>query len=194
METIQNETLQGITELLQSQDTGQGPGLQTIAQEDHRYIRDIKVNLSNALSYATLSRKESYLLALAVAVNEKNEAYISVFRKLAEQESATVAEIADVYACVSLMNVNNVFYRFRHFTGKEFYEKTPAGIKMSIMMNPVMGKELFELMSLTVSAVNGCERCVTAHEASLIQLGTSGQRIYDAIRLTAIVKGFLTIA
>jgi lipoyl-dependent peroxiredoxin subunit D len=39
-----------------------------------------------------------------------------------------------------LMNTNNVFYRFRHFMGKDFYNNQPAGIKMSIMMNPVLGK------------------------------------------------------
>jgi lipoyl-dependent peroxiredoxin subunit D len=37
-------------------------------------------------------------------------------------------------------------------------------IKMNIMMKPVTGKEFFELMSLTISAVNGCEMCVNAHE------------------------------
>lgn len=191
--TIQNETLQSLAELLQAENNISGAGINRIAAEDHRYLRDLKVNVSNALSYSTLGKKESYLLALAVSVNEKNERYNAVFTKLAEQEGATAAEIADVYACVSLMNVNNVFYRFRHFTGKEFYETSPAGIKMSIMLNPVTGKEFFELASLAISAVNGCERCVNAHEEALVKAGTTDQRIYDAVRLAAIIKGFIVI-
>jgi alkyl hydroperoxide reductase subunit D len=64
---------------------------------------------------------------------------------------------------------------------------------MSIMMNPVFGKEFFELMSLAVSALNGCEMCVNAHEASLLKLGTSENRIFDTIKLTAIVRSFTSI-
>jgi alkyl hydroperoxide reductase subunit D len=59
---------------------------------------------------------------------------------------------------------------------------------MSSMMNPVLGKEFFELVSLVVSALNGCERCVTSHENSVKQHGASEQRIYDAIRLGSVIK------
>ena len=64
---------------------------------------------------------------------------------------------------------------------------------MSIMMNPAMGKPLFELMSLVISAVNGCERCVTSHEHSVKEQGANEPRIYDAIRLAAVIKGFCTV-
>lgn len=63
---------------------------------------------------------------------------------------------------------------------------------MTLMGNPTMGKEFFELMSLGISSLNGCELCVNAHEESLIKMGTSQQRIYDAVRLFANIKG-LTI-
>jgi alkyl hydroperoxide reductase subunit D len=60
---------------------------------------------------------------------------------------------------------------------------------MNIMMNPVLGKELFELISLAVSAVNGCESCVNSHEESVRKLGASEARIFDAIRLASVVRG-----
>src|SRR5690606_40392949 len=69
----------------------------------------------------------------------------------------------------------------------------PISIKMNVMMSPVLGKELFELMSLVVSAVNGCETCVASHEDSLRKLGTSEVRIFDAVRLASIVKGLTEI-
>src|SRR6185503_2027193 len=93
--------------------------------------------------------------------------------ELVKKENTTETELAELYSCVSLLNVNNVFYRFRHFTKKEYYETTPAGIKMSIMMNPVLGKEFFELVSLVVSSINGCEMCITSHEQSILQHGGS---------------------
>jgi alkyl hydroperoxide reductase subunit D len=64
---------------------------------------------------------------------------------------------------------------------------------MSAMMNPVLGKELFELMSLLISALNGCERCVTSHENSVKQHGASEPRIYDAIRLGAVIKSLCVV-
>jgi alkyl hydroperoxide reductase subunit D len=58
---------------------------------------------------------------------------------------------------------------------------------MNTMMKPVLGKEFFELISLAVSAVNGCELCVNAHEHSLVELGTSEERIWESIRIASIV-------
>ncbi len=46
------------------------------------------------------------------------------------------------------------------------------------------------LMSLTISAVNGCEMCVNAHEDSLIKLGTTEERIFDAVRIGSLVTSF----
>jgi alkyl hydroperoxide reductase subunit D len=91
------------------------------------------------------------------------------------------------------MNTNNIFYRFRHFMQKDFYNNTPAGIKMSIMANPVLGKEFFELVSLVISSINGCEMCVSSHERSVLQHGSSESRIYEAVKLGAIIKGLITI-
>ncbi|KAA9331746.1 carboxymuconolactone decarboxylase family protein [Adhaeribacter soli] len=190
---IKNETLE---RLLQDYNLTEAPlndGVQLLADKDHRYLRDLRINLNNALSYANLTKKESYLLALAVAINEKHENLKLTFSQLAAGEGATSEEITELFALVSLMNVNNIFYRFRHFTNKEYYNQTPAGIKMSIMMNPVLGKEFFELTSLAISAVNGCEMCVNAHEQSVMQHGATEARIYDAIRLTAVVKGFINL-
>jgi alkyl hydroperoxide reductase subunit D len=64
---------------------------------------------------------------------------------------------------------------------------------MNIMMNPVLGKEFFELVSLAVSAVNGCEMCVKSHEQSVLQAGSSEQRIWDAIRLASIITSLSKI-
>jgi alkyl hydroperoxide reductase subunit D len=192
METlVMNETLQAMLQIAGQEHVSKG--LETIVETENRYLRDLKINLGNALSYSTLSKKESYLLSLSVAINEKNKLAIESFTKLASNEGSTEAEIAETYACVSLLNANNVLYRFRHFTKKDVYQNSPAGIKMSIMMNPVFGKEFFELMSLAVSALNGCELCVNAHEVSLLKLGTSENRIFDAIKLTAIVRSYTAI-
>ena len=191
---LENETLLGLADMLKVAPDNFSTELNQIVETNHRYLKDLKINLSNGLSYTNLTKKESYLLALSVAVNDKSDRLKNTFLPLAKSEGVSEEEIAETYACVSLLNANNVFYRFRHFTKKEYYETTPAGIKMTVMMNPVLGKEFFELMSLAVSALNGCELCVNAHEVSLISLGCSPARIYDAVRLAAIIRSFSVIS
>jgi alkyl hydroperoxide reductase subunit D len=78
-------------------------------------------------------------------------------------------------------------YRFRHFVEKEVYNNAPARLRMNIMMNPVLGKEFFELVSLAVSAVNGCEMCVKSHEQSVLAAGSNESKIWDAIRIASII-------
>jgi lipoyl-dependent peroxiredoxin subunit D len=167
--------------------------LRLLAQTDARYLRDLKINVTNALGAETLAKKEAYLLAYSVAVNEKNEALQKAFAQSAMQEGATDNELAEVISCTSLLNANNVYYRFRHFMHEEFYNTAQAGIRMSIMANPVLGKEFFELLSLVVSALNGCELCVTSHEKTLVGHGTTKQRIHDAVRLGAVIKSLAVL-
>ncbi|KAA9347835.1 carboxymuconolactone decarboxylase family protein [Larkinella humicola] len=192
--SIQNETILSLLTNLGLDTAASYPALETLGQVDHRYLRDLKINVGNVLNSSQhLSKKHAYLLAVSVAANEKYQPLIDSFSAIARQEGATDAEIAETLACTSLLSTNNVFYRFRHFTGKDYYQQTQPGIRMSIMMNPVLGKEFFELVSLVVSAVNGCELCVTSHEESVLKHGATEARVFDAIRLGSVVKGLITI-
>ncbi|MBS1589147.1 MAG: carboxymuconolactone decarboxylase family protein [Bacteroidetes bacterium] len=168
--------------------------LQQLAIADSKMLRDLKLNVSSVLGSGNMNRKETSLLALSVAVNQKHDLLMKTFEALAKNEGASENEIAETHACTAVMNVNNIFYRFRHYmSGIDYYQNQPAGLRMSIMMNPVLGKEFFELMSLVVSAVNGCERCVTSHESSVKQHGATEARIYDAIRLAAVIKSLCVL-
>jgi lipoyl-dependent peroxiredoxin subunit D len=190
---ISNETVENLFKELDLSSEHISKKLEKLMSADSRYIKDLKINVSNVLATKNLNKKESFLLALSVAVNQNHQALQDSFERLALKEGVNEAEIAEVISATSLMNVNNVFYRFRHFMDNEFYTQAPAGIKMSIMMNPVLGKEFFELLSLTISAINGCEMCVRSHEESVKSHGASRERVFDAVRLGAVVKGLITI-
>jgi lipoyl-dependent peroxiredoxin subunit D len=164
-----------------------------LAETEARYLRDLKINVNNVLSSETISKKESYLLAFAVAINEKNDALRIAFSEMARKEGATEKEIADIISCTSLLSANNVYYRFRHFMNDETYNNSQAGIRMGIMANPSIGKEFFELTSIVISALNGCELCVTSHEKTLVAHGTTKQRIHDAIRLGAVIRSLAVL-
>jgi lipoyl-dependent peroxiredoxin subunit D len=167
--------------------------LEKLTETESRYLRDLRVNLKSALSGETLTLKEAYLLALSAAANEENDVLSKAFEEKAIENGADQGEVAEAIACASLLATNNILYRFRHYANKDVYEQQPARIKMNIMMKPVLGKEFFELISLAISAINGCERCITSHEASIMQLGTTEPRIFDAIRVAAVVVGLSKI-
>jgi alkyl hydroperoxide reductase subunit D len=192
--TLQNETFQNLLLELNIPDYEPSSSVRALVGAESRFIKDLKINAGNVLNNNQhLNRKESLLLALAVAVNEKYALLQDAFTGLAKDAGATEAEIAEIIACTSLMNTNNVFYRFRHFIQKDFYTNQPAGIKMSIMANPLLGKEFFELVSLVVSSINGCEMCVTSHERSVLQHGSSESRVLEGVKLGAVIKGLIAV-
>ncbi len=194
MSTIQNETFTNLLSELQISDYTPSENATALLNVDARFIKDLKINVGNVLANTQyLDKKEAILLALSVSINEKFDLLKESFTNQAKALGATDAEIAEIVACTSLMNTNNVFYRFRHFIKKEYYTNQPAGIKMSIMMNPVLGKAFFELVSLVISSINGCEMCVTSHEQSVLQHGYSESKIFEAVKLGAVIKGLITI-
>ena len=185
-----NESTEIINEILQSLgiDTAYRTDALTLLEKgESRYLRDLKLNLTSTLTSEHLNAKECALIGLAIAINNNNSLLIQFFNRYAEEQGATPADTAEAAGCASLLASNNVFYRFRHFTQKEKYGQIPARIRMQLMMKPVTGKEFFELMSLAISAVNGCEMCVNAHEDSLIKLGATEERIFDAVRIASLV-------
>src|ERR1700712_622556 len=180
---ITNEILQGL-----GIDTDyRTDSLDLLERGESRYLRDMKLNLSSTLTSEHLTTKECALIGLSSAIDNNNKVLTQYFTRYAEEQGATAAETAEAAGCASLLASNNVFYRFRHFTQKEKYSQIPARIRMQLMMKPVTGKEFFELMSLAISAINGCEMCVNSHEDSLIKLGTTEERIFDAVRIASLV-------
>ena len=192
--TIPNETFQNLLGELNIPGYEPSANVQALVTAESRFIKDLKINVGNVLNNSQyLNRKEALLLALAVAVNEKYPLLQESFTGMAKEAGATDGEIAEIVACTSLMNTNNIFYRFRHFIKKDFYDNQPAGIKMSIMASPVLGKEFFELVSLVVSSINGCEMCVGSHEKSVLQHGSTESRVLEGVKLGAIIKGLITV-
>lgn len=182
-----SETAQEFLDFIKVEKDYRSDALDILEEGKSRYIADLKLNFKNSFESEHLSKKEIALLGIALAVNAGNRILKQFFRESALAEGATDAEIGDSVACASLLSANNVFYRFRHFVNKEKYNEIPARIKMNIMVRPVIGKEFFELVSLAVSAVNGCEMCVKSHENSLIELGSKEERIFEAVRLAAVI-------
>ena len=161
--------------------------LDLIVKTEHKYVRDLRMNVKSVMESQNLSLKETHLLSIAILSNNGNQILLESMKVKAQSLGVSDLEIADAIACASPLSANNVFYRFRHFINKESYNTLPARLRMNIMMSPVLGKEFFELISLAVSAVNGCEMCVKSHEISVIEAGSTEARVWDAIRLASVI-------
>ena len=90
-------------------------------------------------------------------------------------------------ATAALMAMNNIYYRFRHMVGNPIYGEKPAGLRMNRIMQPATNRTDFELMALAVSAINGCEMCVRAHEKTVTDGGLTPDQVNDAVRIAATV-------
>ena len=51
----------------------------------------------------------------------------------------------------------------------------------------VIDKATFELLSLAVSAINGCEMCVKSHDQAVKHAGLTDDHVHEAVRIAAVV-------
>ena len=153
------------------------------------YARDLRLNISSVLTpqgAPGLSESQLWMVAFAAAIASRN----AELARSIEVEAATrlaPAEIEAARSAAAIMGMNNVYYRFLHLVEDEEYAKLPARLRMNVIGSPGIPKADFELVSLAVSAVNGCGLCLESHEKALREHGVSREAIQSAARIAAVV-------
>ena len=143
-----------------------------------------RLNLQNVLKGGALSEPQRWGVAVASAIAARNPRLrAAVMADAAQAVDAAVLE--DAKAAAALMAMNNVYYRFRHVVGKPVYGEKSAGLRMNRLVQPATNKTDFELFPLAVSAINGCEMCIRAHEKVVTDAGLTPDHVNDAIRIAA---------
>lgn len=59
---------------------------------------------------------------------------------------------------------------------------------MNRIGKPATPRADFELVCLAVSALNGCEACIQAHEKAVLDGGLTEDHVHDAVRIAAVVN------
>ena len=153
------------------------------------YAKDLRLNLSSVLTpqgAPGLTEAQLWMTALASAIASRNAELIRVVEAAASQKlEAVQAEAAR--AAAAIMGMNNVYYRFLHLVEDDEYAKLPAKLRMNVIGSPGIAKADFELISLAVSAVNGCGKCVTAHERVLRQHEIGREAVQSAVRIASVM-------
>ena len=153
------------------------------------YARDLKLNLGSVLTSdgaPGLNDKQIWAVAVASAIASRNLAFTRDI-EAAAGEHLDAAHLQAARAAAAIMGMNNIYYRFLHLVEDAEYQSLPARLRMNILANPGIDKLDFELLSLAVSAINGCGLCISSHEKKLRQHGFTREMIQSAVRIAATV-------
>lgn len=150
------------------------------------YAKDQKLNLGSLTRSTELSEQQLWGTLLASAAATKND---TVFAEISEEAREHLSDEAFEAALGSatVMAMNNVAYRAKHFLGED-YTNVKFGLRMNIISKPGVEKADFELWSLAVSTVNGCENCVVAHDKTVREEGLTKEQVWEAVKVAAVVQ------
>ena len=154
--------------------------------------RDLKLNLTRLLQDGALAPEEALLATLAISTSLNYAEMAGYAREQLSQAGVAEDQIQEAAQSAALMGMLNTYYRFRHFVGSP-EEYRVAGLRMTVLAKPLLGKERFEMLAFAVSVVNGCESCVRAHEKTLRDGGVSAEKVHDLARLSAVLKALRTL-
>lgn len=153
------------------------------------YARDLKLNLGSVLTEAGapgLNDRQIWAVAVASAIASRNLAFTRAL-EAAAADHLDAAHLQAARSAAAIMGMNNIYYRFLHLVEDAEYQAMPARLRMNILANPGIDKLDFELLSLAVSAVNGCGLCISSHEKKLRAHGYTREMIQSAVRIAATV-------
>ena len=150
------------------------------------YAKDLKLNLSSLLNDSVLTEQQRWGTLLATALAARNPRLIAAVSADAARHLSPAALTA-AKAAASIMAMNNIYYRFTHLASDPDYATMPARLRMNVIANPGVDKVDFELWSLAVSAVNGCGKCIDAHDQVLRKAGVTREAIQQAVRIASVI-------
>jgi|SRR5690606_6194243 len=154
------------------------------------YAKDIRLNLTSVLTEegATgLNANQIAMIALGSAYATKD---VTVIKSISDEVSDVLSdeEVEAVKAATTIMAMNNIYYRFIHLSSDTSYATLPAKLRMNVMAKPGIEKVDFELISLAVSAIEGCGMCIDSHASVITKHGISKEGIQSSIRIAATVN------
>ena len=164
--------------------------IQSLRSQLPEYAKDTKLNLGRLLTgdeVEGLSETQVFGIALASAYATKHADIIAAVE--AEAAGTLAPEVVTAAkAAATIMGMNNIYYRFVHLVSDKEYQTMPANLRMNIIGNPGIDKVDFELMSLAVSAINGCGMCIDAHVHEVTKAGVAKTGVQSTIRIAAVLN------
>lgn len=161
----------------------------TFANADTAIYRDLSLNLKKIMEESPLDPQDRFANLLSIGVSLHNAEMVQIAKSYLVETGVAPEAIQEAAEIAGLMGMMNTYYKFKGFLSEEAKPNfTRAGLRMNSMAKPISGKDKFEMMSFSVSVVNGCPACVASHERALTQLGVEADKIHDLARLASVCK------
>jgi alkyl hydroperoxide reductase subunit D len=153
------------------------------------YAKDLRLNLPSVLSTPGMTAGQIWGTALSCAIAARSAPVLQAVAAAAA-EHLDAGQISAAKTAAALMAMNNVYYRFTHLVEHQSpdYKTMPARLRMNGLAQHGTDPLDFELWCLAVSAVNGCGRCLEAHEAVVLKKGASKELVQNVVRIGAVVQ------
>lgn len=157
------------------------------------YAKDLKLNYSSLVRQnSELTPQQLWGTVVASALATRNVAF-------AEQVVAEAAKhlspeaLNGAKSAAAIMAMNNIYYRFQHLSSNEKYSTLPARLRMNVLRTHGTDPVDFELWSLAVSAINGCGKCVDAHEKVVLSKGVTEDTVLAVVRVASVIHAVGTV-
>lgn len=164
--------------------------LQAFRDQLPEFARDTKINLGSIVTpegAPGLSPDQIWGSVLACAYATCSRPLVEALEAEARTLPAYEKLLTGAKGAATVMAMNNVYYRATHLMENEELSKMPAKLRMSFIGNPGIPKLDFEVMCLAVSALNGCGKCMVAHERVLAAAEMSREGVQSALRIAAVI-------
>ena len=150
------------------------------------WAKDLSLNLSTLSRSSSLTEQQQWGTFVAAAAATRNE---SVLVQVMEDARTHLSEeaINAALGAASIMAMNNVAYRAKGWLGDD-YANVKFGLRMNIISKPGVEKADFELWSLAVSTINGCEHCAVAHANTVREEGVTKEQVWEAVKVAGVVQ------
>ena len=167
---------------------------QLFEERETAVARDLKLNLKKLLGGASLDATEAplALLALASASGPAAGPLATYAREALAARDLTREQIREAAESAAIMTLLNGYYKFRGMIAND-EDYGGAGLRMTALASPGLGKERFEMLAFAVSCLNGCQSCIRSHEKVLRDAGVPPAKLHDLARLAATVRATTTL-
>jgi len=151
------------------------------------FAKDLKLNYSSLVRNNTeLTPRQLWGTVVASAVATRSAlltaaAFESALAQLTAQELEAAKTVA------AIMGMNNIFYRFQHLVSNPKYSTMGARLRMNGLRGHGVEEVDFELWALAASAINGCGKCVDAHEKVVREKGATEELVLAVVRVASVI-------
>ena len=151
------------------------------------FAKDLKLNYSSLVRNNTELSTQQLWGTIVATVIATRSAPLTGGLLAAASPQLSVQALEAAKAVAAVMGMNNIWYRFHHLSSNPKYATMPARLRMSALRSRGVEEVDTELWALAVSAVNGCGKCVDAHEKAVREKGASEEIVAAVIRVTSVI-------